>query len=283
VRTARFEAMGCEVVVGGASAPELQAIVGLFRQRDRIFSRFIAGSELNEVNAAAGTVVGLSPLFARALEAALEAARQTNGLVDPTLGTALEAAGYDRDFAELAPDPRPAGPPAPGRWREVRRLGRLVLVPAGVLLDLNGVVKAAAADDALALLSGTGFVSAGGDVAARGDVTVEVPGGEAVRLVRGGLATSGRARRTWLRGGKVEHHLIDPRTGAPADSPWEQVTVAGASCLAADVLAKAAFLRGAEGPAWLDERGVPGRFLAPGEVVLTNRSWGTQLSRAAAA
>jgi thiamine biosynthesis lipoprotein len=281
VKTARFEAMGCEVVVGGATPRELQAIVGLFRQRDHVFSRFLEGSELNEVNAAAGSVVGLSPLFAGALEAALDAARATGGLVDPTLGTALEAAGYDRDFSRLSPDPRPAGAPAPGRWREVRRLGRLVLVPAGVELDLNGVVKAAAADDALALLSGDGFVSAGGDVAVRGDVTVEVPGGEAVRVVRGGLATSGSARRNWRRGGRRQHHLIDPRTGAPSDSPWEQVTVAGASCLAADVAAKAAFLLGVEGPAWLDRRSIPGRFVAPGEVVLTNASWGAQLLAAA--
>ena len=282
MRVARFEAMGCEIAVGGATSSALKAIIGLFRQRDNVFSRFRKGSELNEVNAAAGSVVGVSPLFARAVEAALEAARATDGLVDPTLGAALESAGYDRDFGSLSPDPRPPGPPAPGRWREVRRLGRLLFVPAGVRLDLNGVVKASAADDAVALLPGDGFVSAGGDVAGRGDVTVEVPGGETVRLVQGGLATSGSGLRSWLRGGQSQHHLIDPRSGVPASSPWEQVIVAGASCLAADIAAKAAFLLGAEGPAWLDERGIPGRFMGLDGAVLVNVAWSAQLRRAAA-
>ena len=54
------------------------------------------------------------------------------------------------------------------------------------------------------------------------------------------------------RGGELQHHLIDPRTGTPADSPWEQVTVSGDTCLAADVAAKAAFLLGYDGPDWLD-------------------------------
>ena len=86
-------------------------------------------------------------------------------------------------------------------------------------LDLNGVVKAAAVDDALRLLSGRGFVSAGGDLATNGPLDVELPGGGSVRLVAGGLATSGRTKRRWLRGGEEQHHLIDPATGQALDEP----------------------------------------------------------------
>ncbi len=225
--------MGCAIAVGGATPRELQAIVGLFRQRDNVFSRLRDGSELNEVNEAAGSVVGVSPLFARAIGAALDAAQETGGLVDPT----------------------------PGRWHDVRLLGRLVLVPAGVRLDLDLVARAVAADDALELLAGDGFVSAAGDVAVRGDIAVEVAGGASVRFGRGGVATS-----------------AETSTG----SPWVQVTAAADNCLAAVTAARAGLLLGAEGPAWLDERGLPGRFVGPDAGVLVNRTWNARLARAAA-
>jgi thiamine biosynthesis lipoprotein len=97
-----------------------------------------------------------------------------------------------------------------------------------------------------------------------------------VRLVSGGLATSGRTKRRWSRGGAEQHHLIDPATGRPSTTPWEEVTVCGANCFAADVAAKAAFLLGRDGPDWLDERGLPGRFLAGGRAH-ENASWRTSV------
>jgi thiamine biosynthesis lipoprotein len=276
---ASFQAMGCEVVVAAASPRELERVRGLFEERDAVFSRFRADSELERVNAAAGSATLVSPLFAHAVETALWAARVSDGLVDPTLGAAIVAAGYERDFAALAPDPRPLGPPAPARPDAIRLYGRVLSLRRGVRLDLNGVVKAAAVDDALDLLDRPGFVSAGGDLATRGDVDVAVPGGEVVRLVSGGLATSGRSRRRWLRGGEEQHHLIDPLTGRPAVTPWEEVTVCGSSCLAADVAAKAAYLLGDDGPEWLDERGLPGRFVRADGPAHENRSWRAGLDR----
>ncbi len=247
-RQASFRSMGCEVVVAGASPAQLRRVRELFEERDATFSRFREDSELARVNHWGGGVL-VSPSFARAVEAALWAREVTGGLVDPTLGSAIEAAGYDRDFAELAPDPRPSGPAAAARPTAVSLLGRVLVLRGGVQLDLNGVVKAIAVDDALALLDGAGFVSAGGDLATRGEVDVALPRGGAVRLHSGGLATSGRTKRRWLRGGEERHHLIDPRTGLPARSRWE------------------------EGPAWLDERELPGRFVAAGGAVHENESW----------
>jgi thiamine biosynthesis lipoprotein len=101
-----------------------------------------------------------------------------------------------------------------------------------------------------------------------------------VRVEEGGVATSGTTHRRWVRGGAVQHHLIDPRTGRPASSRWTEVTVVAATCLDADVMAKAAFLLSDDGPGWLDERGLAGRFLA-GDVVVTNRSWRDSLPEAA--
>jgi thiamine biosynthesis lipoprotein len=266
--TESFRAMGCVVVVSGGDPHRARR---LFYDDDRLFSRFAPSSELNRVNAADGPVL-VSPRFARVLRAALAAARQTGGLVDPTLLDALEAAGYDRDFDELMPDSRPPAPGATGRAASVRLAGQLVTRPADVRLDLNGVVKSMAVDEALTA-TGADWVSAGGDVATTRPLEVALPGGGAVRLEKGALATSGSAVRRWIRAGSVQHHLIDPRTGAPAESPWEQVTACGATCLMADVAAKAAFLMGDDGPAWLDARDMPGRFIRTDHKVIVNTTW----------
>jgi thiamine biosynthesis lipoprotein len=270
--------MGCEIVVGGARPSELRAIEELFEERDRRFSRFRGDSELNEVNSSTAPFL-VSEEFAAALTVALEAAAASDGLVDPTLGAALVAAGYDRDFADLdqQAEARPRLRASPGRWRSVRLTGRLLTRPTEIQLDLNGVVKALAVDHALTCISGPGFVSAGGDLATRGPVRVALPGGDVVRVLAGGIATSGSVRRRWSHGGVERHHLIDPRTGLPSRSPWTQVTVVGASCLAADVCAKAAFLLGAAGPAWLESHGLPGRFVSS-EGAVCNHAWSSALA-----
>jgi FAD:protein FMN transferase len=102
---------------------------------------------------------------------------------------------------------------------------------------------------------------------------VALPDGESVLLRQGALATSSSAKRRWTRNGKVQHHLVDPATGAPSASPWDQVTACGASCLAADVAAKAGFLLGADGPGWLDRRRIPARFLPRDGSATANESW----------
>ena len=263
--------MGCEVVLAGGDPA---AVAAVFARWEGVFSRFLPDSELTHVNASPAWALHVSPLFAHALRLALEVAADTDGLVDPTLGAAIEAAGYDREFALLPDDGPPAGAAAPSRLGEVRLDGRILRRPPGLRLDLNGVVKSLAVDEAVAGLASRGFVSAGGDLAVRGPVDVGLPGGSAVRVVHGGLATSGVASRRWRRGGEQQHHLLDPRTGRPCrDSPWEQVTVSGTSCLAADVAAKAAFLLGEDGPAWLDERGMPARFVARDGDVVLNGAW----------
>jgi thiamine biosynthesis lipoprotein len=278
----RFTAMGCNVVVGGADDAQLCAVQALFERRERAFSRFRPDSELSRVNATEAPTLAVSDLFAETLDDALRAGTQTGGLVDPTLGVALEDAGYDRDFALMRADDLPTGGGAPGCLAAVRLQGRLLTRPIGVRLDLNGVVKARAVDDALDLLTvatvdesldpGPVFVSAGGDIAARRGTVVALPGNDAIILQSGGVATSGTTRRRWRRNGRVQHHLIDPETGRPSDSIWSLVTVAAATCRDADVAAKAAFLLGANGPAWLDERDLPGRFQSA-TAVITNRTW----------
>jgi thiamine biosynthesis lipoprotein len=271
--------MGCEIVVGGTTQSAL-AVERLFEERDRMFSRFREDSELSRVNRASGRVVPVTAQFAHMLGHALRAAANTDGVVDPTLGDAIEAAGYDRDFAELEPS-RTVRSGAPGRWREVRIAHGFLFRPPGVLLDLNGVVKGRTVDDALELIAGDGFVVAGGDLSVRGALDVALPGDGSVRVHGGGLATSGRQKRRWLQGGVLQHHLIDVRTGSPATSPWLEVTVSAATCLQADIAAKAAFLLGPDGVAFLERRGLAGRFLLPSGDTVCTADWQLSTQRAA--
>jgi FAD:protein FMN transferase len=231
----RFRSMGCEAVVAGGDPAVVAAVL---ERWEETFSLYRPESELSRVNHSPARVLAVSPLFSRGLQVALDVAVVTDGLVDPTLGR-----GLDR----------------------IRLAGRVLMRPPGLALDLNGVVKALAVDDAIATLDGPGFVSVGGDLAVSGPTDVALPAGDAIRVVAGGLATSGTASRG--------EHLVDARTGRRSESCWEQVTASGATCLAADIAAKAGFLLGERGPEWLDERGVPGRFLGPDGEILENAAW----------
>jgi FAD:protein FMN transferase len=261
-----FRSMGCEVLVtDGAPLDEVRA---LFDERDRRFSRFQVSSELNRVNAMPRGLTSVSEAFASMLCLALGAARATGGVVTPAVGAALLAAGYDRDFDAL-PTHEVAVEPARVPGIDALRLrGTYLLRSEPVILDLNGVVKGKTVDDALVLLGG-GWVSAGGDIATTVPVVVGLPEGDTITLDRGGLATSSIAKRAWNGG----HHLIDPLTGAPSETPWRDVTVAAQSCVVADVAAKAALLLGQAGPSWLDRRGLPGRFVARNGAVGVNENW----------
>jgi thiamine biosynthesis lipoprotein len=227
--------MGCDVAVAGGDPA---VVAEVLEEWEATFSLFRPESELSRVNRSPAHVLTVSPLFARALEVALDMAAATDGLVDPTLC---------------------------GRWPQVALSGWMLSRPPGLALDLNGVVKALAVDEAAAILDGPGFVSVGGDLAVRGPVDVALPAGGAIRVVTGGLATSGTASRG--------AHLVDTATGGASESCWEQVTASGATCLDADVAAKAGFLLGERGPAWLDARGIPGRFVGVDGDVVENDAW----------
>ena len=231
----RFRAMGCDVAVAGGDPA---TVAGVLERWEEAFSLFRPESELSRVNASPTRMLVVSPLFASTLETALDVAAETDGLVDPTLC---------------------------GRWREVAASGRMLSRPPGLALDLNGVVKALAVDEAMTALDAPGFVSVGGDLAVHGPVDVALPAGGAIRVVAGGLATSGTATRG--------AHLVDPATGTPSESRWEQVTASGSTCLAADVAAKTGFLLGDRGPEWLDARGIPGRFVALDREIVENETW----------
>ena len=275
-----FRSMGCEVALPyGVPVGPVRA---LFEIRDARFSRFRPSSELSRVNALPLGLTLVSGEFASILSLSIDAARATDGLVTPTVGSAIVAAGYDRDFARLPSDVGAVIPAAVPSWHSISVHGGGLLRTETVQLDLNGVVKGKTIDDALAL-TGRGWVSAGGDIAALEPVVVGLPGGGRIALHGGGLATSSVAKRRWLADGVPQNHLIDPRTGRPVEGPWSDVSVSARTCLIADVAAKAAPILGAKGPAWLDERGLAGRFVSHDGHVMLNRSWSARAPETVAA
>lgn len=218
--------------------------------------------------------VRVSSLLWDVLTTALEAARATQGLYDPTLLHQMVALGYNRSFDRLPEQTPPAGaaPGYGGGWRGIRldERNRSVQLPLGVGLDLGGLAKGLAVDAALARLRVLGIaaalVNAGGDLAVSGlpaendawPIAVEgLAESWTVPLQRGAMATSGIARRHWRQGAQQRHHLLDPRSGLPAQSGLWAVSVVAARCAQAEVAAKATFVLGPEqGSAFLRERGL---------------------------
>lgn len=290
---ASFRALGTTAVVcvasGRALAPARAIVLRELDEVDRTCSRFRPDSELSRLNRAGGTQE-VGERLCEAIAVALRAASATRGLVDPTLGRSLRLAGYDRDFDLVRA--RPAGNvrvefvPAAG-WEGVvldaRR--RTVTLPAGAELDLGATAKALAADRAaLAAAEATGvgvLVGLGGDIAVAGAAPagawpVRVADDHAsgdgpstvVALAAGGLATSSTTVRRWRVGTTDLHHILDPRSGAPARSCWRTATVAAATCVDANTASTAAVLLGSEAPAWLAARRLPARLVGgSGEIV----------------
>jgi thiamine biosynthesis lipoprotein len=257
-----FRAMGTEVtLLGPGGAPRFpaaaQAVEMAFARQEDRFSRFRGNSELARVNAAAGWWTTVSEGFEDLVRLALRQADRTDGLFDPTVLSAVIAAGYDRDFDEVLAGARGALHPAQpcGRWRDIGVRPGAVRLPEGVGLDFGGIAKGATADLAAGVALERGLpwalVSAGGDLRIAGDappieVAIEDPGdpgthAATVRIAEGALATSSVTSRAW---GEGLHHVIDPRTGAPARTRSLQATVWAPSCAEAEALATWALLTG---------------------------------------
>ena len=248
-------------------------------------SRFRPDSELTLLNRGHGCPTRASELFLEAIEAALYAARATRGVVDPTLGRAMGAIGYDRDFEAISQNGRahqPLPTTGPGRWREIRlnRRARTVQVPGDVELDLGATAKALAADRAARrvheAIGGGVLVNVGGDLSIAGSAPAagwlvyvadnhaapSPTGGQAVRVAGGGLATSSTTVRRWATSDGPRHHIVDPASGDSAAEVWRTVSVAAGSCVDANVASTAAIVHGRAAPEWLGDLGLPSRLVA---------------------
>ena len=291
-----------------AAAAAQRAIVACFAWLAEVetrLTRFDDASELCHLNAAAGEWRAVSALCYAAVEQAITAARASDGLFDPTLLARLMALGYDRDYAAITrretaegshetgassvtsmgatTRPRPTTRQTSGAWRAIALdpARRRIRLPRGCQLDLGGIAKGWAADEALQRCFADHpnvIVDVGGDMRVRGvaddgrpwpigvGATREAanqppPDQPVVALRQGAIATSGANNRWWYRNGRRQHHLLDPRTGQSArvwisddrddanDQGDPATLIAAATALAptaahAEVAAKVALLRG---------------------------------------
>ncbi|MGI8505463.1 MAG: FAD:protein FMN transferase [Solirubrobacteraceae bacterium] len=322
--SASFPALGSAAVVvasdGDRLADAVEAVKRIVDAFDLACSRFRDDSELSECNRAGGRPLRVSALLLEAVTASVRAAELTDGDVDPTLGQAMIALGYDRDF-QLGLDRQGAGavPGASGAaplrralrfasipgWRTIRldQEASTVALGRGVSLDLGATAKALAADHAAATAAGVAgcgvLVSLGGDIATAGPAPpggwhvrvtddhragVDAPG-QWITISSGGLATSSTAVRRWRLDGETVHHLLDPASGRPA-SGWRTASVTAATCLDANIASTAAIVRGERAPAWLASLALPSRLVSDAGLARYVAGWppeGDDLSCAPAA
>ena len=263
---------------------------------DRACSRFRDDSELSRLNAGAGREQPVSALLAKAISHGLRAAQATDGDVDPTVGVAMRLIGYDVDYASVASSGEPlvlTAQPVPG-WRSVRLSEGpwSVFIPRGVEIDLGATAKALASDMAAAAAlqamgDGGALVSLGGDISLAGEAPergwiIQVSDdstspldsdAERISLASGAVATSSTRTRSWRRGATLLHHIVDPRTGLPADTPWRLATVVAATCVDANTAATAAIVRGDAAVPWLESLRLPSRLVRNDDTAVRIAGW----------
>lgn len=302
----RFRAMGSQFQVwldttedGAAVLSEVPAWVEELEAR---LSRFRATSELSRLNDHGGEWVAVSDELLDAILVALSAARLTHGLVTPLILPALIAAGYDRSFDDLGARPASPASDQPSTssvpdWSDIQVevAAHRVRLPAGAQIDLGGVGKGWTAERIADRLEkyGSCLVDAGGDLVARGKpqtgsgwrVGVAEPGANSedillqVSLHDCAVATSGTDYRRWENHGLMQHHIIDPRTGRPAETDVLMATVIDIDAERAEAYAKLLILLGStDGLRWFAEHGTGSALVVRHDrAVLATESFQTYL------
>ena len=271
-----FRAMGSSFDLWVAAEAEDAARIALSEARlfiedaEQVMSRFRDNSDLSDLNRRSGQRSQVVPMLFEAVSVALEAAAGSSGIYDPTILPALIAAGYDRSFDDISASGADNSTSLPEQdlladrmWSAIKldRSDHSIMLPVGVQIDLGGIGKAWAAHRSADLLFQTGpcIVSAGGDIAVRGEpypdegwfVAVKDPLGSGkpimtLEVATCGVATSGIDHRSWTLNGVASHHLIDPRTGRPAETDLVSVTVIAPDVLIAERLALTSMILGSE-------------------------------------
>lgn len=269
-----FRAMGCQVNVWLETADDgaaiLQQVPVWIETIEASLSRFRPESELSRLNARVGDWVTVSSTLYEAIVQARRAARVTDGLVTPLVLPTLLAAGYDRSFETLHDWPSNSISQARtdnsasfplAQWSAILldMAGERVRLPG--LIDLGGTAKGWTAEVIADRLAEHGpcLVDLGGDMVGRGKpwpvelhdpFLPDIPFAT-FALADRAVASSGTDYRRW---GTGKHHIIDPRSGAPADSDLLSVTVIHPDAVLAEAFAKVVLLQGSlNGLAWLSQ------------------------------
>lgn len=240
-------------------------------QFERTLSRMRDDSDISRAAARAPEPVEVSRETAELVRLALGYCERSGGLFDVTMGTVTRL----WDFRERRVPSRAAVADALAHvgWRSVEvnaEARTLALRDPYAVLDLGGIAKGYIADALACLLEGAGVrrfvLNLGGNVLVRGGLPDGLPhevgiadpyGGAApvaaVDLDTGSVVTSGAYERRFAQGGKVHHHILDPRTGFPAVTDAASATIVSARSIDGDAYATTAFILGVhEGLAFIE-------------------------------
>ncbi len=268
-----FRAMNTDITLAAQGNPNaveegFQRVQQYIEAGERRFTRFSKTSELSYLNRSAGTWFHASAEMIFVISLAKQYVEQTGGLFNPSILSDLERIGYDRSMDLIHAE----GVRLPSaRYTQSSSLlpldgllinldENLIFLPHGMRLDLGGIAKGWIAEQAAMVLaehSQACLVDAGGDM-----FMVGLPEGEtswqidledplnpdrsitSLNVPPGALTTSSVVKRKWMQGETSRHHLIDPRTGLPAETDWLSVTVYAPHADMAEVFAKALLIAG---------------------------------------
>lgn len=270
-KSIQFRAMNTDVFIAAEGSieqltPGFEKAKHYILESERRFTRFSEDSELSQLNKSAGGWFRASPELLEVMILAQSYVEQTQGLFDPSILPDLKRAGYDRTM-DLILSEGVFSLPSPAPRRHVgfdgiviRPEESLISLPAGLSVDLGGIAKGWIAEQAAAILLDYATVcgvDAGGDMYLIGlpetmdswPIALDDPRypGKTLTILNvppGAVATSSVGKRFWKQGEKMRHHLIDPRSGEPAETEWLSVTVVAAHTDLCEVFAKALLIAG---------------------------------------
>jgi thiamine biosynthesis lipoprotein len=258
-----------EITVAAPRERALEAAQAVIDEIKRVedLASFHKDSKLAKVNAHAGKgPVKTDPELLALIENALDCARETQGAFDPTIGPLTRLWNFSGGGDPRLPSPEEIGQAREkvgwSRIRMDREAGTVEAPDEGMALDLGGIAKGYALDRARSALERLGvrnaLVNAGGDVLILGEkdpglpwrVGIQDPRSpkEIMGLVHASdcfVVTSGDYERRIEVNGKTYHHILDPRTGYPAEGV-RSVTVKAPQGWLADGLSTGVFVLGAE-------------------------------------
>lgn len=264
-----FRAMGCQISAfldadSNQTKQSLTQIPIWFEEWEQVFSRFRPDSELSLLNQRAGFPTIVSDTFWEVFLLAIQNEIESDGMVTPLVMPALAMAGYDRSF-ELIKDSdllqtEYSGYPI-GHLEDliINPDLQLIQLPIGSGLDFGGIAKGWAAQKAAQQLAPIApvLVNAGGDIAVTALQRDDLPWMVGVinpfqadkdlailEVGQCGVATSGIDFRQWHQNGVKRHHIIDPRTGLPAQTDLMSATVIAPDVMQAEMAAKIAMISG---------------------------------------
>lgn len=268
----------CEVLVESDDRQVARRVLSIVaaeaRRIEAKFSRYRSDSVVSRINRCLGDVE-VDDETARLLDYSGRLFELSGGKFDVTSGVLRKAWRFDG--SDRVPDRRAVQELLRHvGWPRVRWRSRKIALQPGMEIDFGGIAKEYAVDSSALLLASafpavSCLVNFGGDLAVsvprRSDgswrVGIEEAGSRSgaatrgvVRLVRGGLATSGDARRFLLKDGVRYSHILDPVTGWPVRDAPRSVTVAARTCTDAGMLATLAMLQGKRAERFLRAQGV---------------------------